>query len=572
MDNLSLPKQRTFQLIFLYTRMLLIFIASFFLLSSVRLFVVDGVSSWSAHLLSISLKMFLFSLFLLTCYQPAIKQSELSVSEFFSCKDLFSRVEKWVRHPGFKLWMSLLLVVILGGVGFLSGLMIYSPDSWAYFELSKSVFGGDFYKFNTFRSYYSIGYSTSFPLGYPFILALAHVLFGTKPLVAVFVNVAVVPLTFLIILRLSGQLHLSSVAGIVLVFSLVLWPEYLDEVFSGGSIPVALFLFLSGCSLFFSKKYFYAGLLLGFSALVRFDYLIYSIVLQGGFFLLDKSSWRNKSWLALFGFMMGLLPWIVYSHSHFDRFWVSDNSWVALSALPAYVVDFPAAAAISAIDAPFIWIKRILGNIFPLMRAVGISVIDFPLIALLFLIFIVWCRRLPFITLVKIWMAFLLICAAFIPYLLTGYFDHRYFALIFLVSCFMFVYSFERLQPYGDQFIFYKIALITSLVLNILIGGSYLMTQVILGLQASHKEALAEKTISLLAKCHSKNPNVKFIFNGNLGYLTSRYGALTGFPTAMIPSNFDKMTGQEKSVYFDYIKPYIMIENLENFELCPSMN
>ena len=38
------------------------------------------------------------------------------------------------------------------------GISEFSPDSWAYFELSKTVFSDNFYKFNTFSSYFSNEY------------------------------------------------------------------------------------------------------------------------------------------------------------------------------------------------------------------------------------------------------------------------------------------------------------------------------------------------------------------------------------------------------------------------------
>ena len=57
----------------------------------------------------------------------------------------------------------------------------YSPDSWALWELSRTV-GGDFYRFTHWRSYASdLPYSASFPPLTPVLIAQADALLGTGP-------------------------------------------------------------------------------------------------------------------------------------------------------------------------------------------------------------------------------------------------------------------------------------------------------------------------------------------------------------------------------------------------------
>ena len=86
--------------------------------------------------------------------------------------------------------LSALIFVPLIALALAIGVSQFSPDSWSYFELSKTVFSDRFYAFATYRSYVSDTYSASFPLGYPVTLAAAGAVFGSTPWLAVAVNLA----------------------------------------------------------------------------------------------------------------------------------------------------------------------------------------------------------------------------------------------------------------------------------------------------------------------------------------------------------------------------------------------
>ncbi|MGF1643287.1 MAG: hypothetical protein ACFCUJ_06545, partial [Thiotrichales bacterium] len=73
---------------------------------------------------------------------------------------------------GLRVVVALTLLIALSVTGIKVGLTQYSPDSWSYYELSKTIFSGELYRFNTFRSYFSETYSAAFPLGYPVLIAL----------------------------------------------------------------------------------------------------------------------------------------------------------------------------------------------------------------------------------------------------------------------------------------------------------------------------------------------------------------------------------------------------------------
>lgn len=460
-----------------------------------------------------------------------------------------------------------LLCCVLTLMGVLPWLPIYSPDSWAYYELSKTVFEGEFYRFNTYRSYFSETYSTAFPLGYPVLLAIGQFFLGKSPLVAVAVNVVAAVATWVVIIQLAKRINLSPLAGFALATSLILFPFYLGEVYLGRAIPIALLFFLLALSAYFSRRLFACGLFLGLSVLVRFDYLVYAILLQAAVVIFDYKQ-SKRLLLLISGFLLGVLPWVLYSESHFGRAWVSDNSWVALSALPAFVDDFPAAATMSAAENPAMWIQRVMGNIVPLIRSIISSSLRFPLLVLLSLFFLYSYRGLINTALRKSIVLFVILAISVAPYLLTGYFESRYFSLLFLCTAGVIAFSIESSSLDQRKAAIYNAAIIISLVLSVLIGGYTIAKQSWAGIVRLNKPDLIKQVIEQLSKCHETEPEVAYIFMGE-ATLAARYGAMTGNRTAFIPSNFDRMNEVEKERYFNYMKPFVFVANVPEADKCP---
>ena len=87
---------------------------------------------------------------------------------------------------------NILILIILGTVftilAIIFGTSMFSPDSWSYYELSKTIFTNNFYEFNTYRSYFSDLKSAAFPFGYPIVLATIN-LISENPINAVFINI-----------------------------------------------------------------------------------------------------------------------------------------------------------------------------------------------------------------------------------------------------------------------------------------------------------------------------------------------------------------------------------------------
>lgn len=456
---------------------------------------------------------------------------------------------------------NVLLALLLGLTGYVVGISQFSPDSWAYFELAKSVFSGDFYSFNTFRSYYSESHSTSFPLGYPVLVSVAMLPAGEHPQVAVAINVVAAIVSFNLIWGIAKRLGLSRLGGFLAGLSLLLFPRYLEEVFSGRAVPVAILFFLAAFYVISREHYLFGGLLLGFSALVKFEYLVYAAVSLGGLVLI-KGSGRKQIMASVAGFVMGISPWALYSYNYFGKFWVSDNSWVALSAVPAYNADFPAKAVITAAEAPALWVSRILGNVIPLLISIAKASIRFPAILFFGVAFLATYEKVPHEHRMAAIKFMLLLAVSVAPYLLTGYFDQRYFSLILICGTMALIYFVEHSSLNDKTKVLYGVFALVPLVLSVSIGGKYLATSILSGAAWAQNDRKTEALVRDLSRCHSRSPEETYIFAGEVGRLAPRYGAVTGHRTAFLPSNFDRMNGEEKAEYLAHMSPYRMIENM----------
>ena len=277
-------------------------------------------------------------------------------------------------------FVPLIILFIFTIVGFLSGTANFSPDSWSYFELSKKIFNEKFYEFNTWRSYFSDTKSVSFPFGFPILLSLISKIVGEDPRNAIFINILIAIISWFGIIILSHKFNLPKIYKIAAAATLILNPSYLDELFSGRSIPLAMALFVFAFFLIFENQ-FIAGLFFGISCLTRFDYLIYSFSSILGFIFLKKEKFNflfYKKLKLIFGFILGLSPWIIFSFVHFGKFWVTDNFWVLASSKKVFVLDYPAFPEGHFLDSPLIWISAKLENLLPLFKSIFESYKNVP--------------------------------------------------------------------------------------------------------------------------------------------------------------------------------------------------
>lgn len=471
------------------------------------------------------------------------------------------------RHAA--LAVAALFAAIFLGTAQVTGTALFSPDSWAYFELAKTIFGEHFYQFNTQRSYFPGEYSASFPFGYPVALALVQRVVGGAPVAAVALNAAAVFGTALLIFNIGATLRLPGLARLALTAALVLYPGYIEEVLAGRSIPLAILALLAAFQLRLRQQFFLAGLLLGLSVLIRFDFLAYAILFQiaaqlfGGFRPVAAVSMAAA-------FLLGAAPWMVYSHEHFGKLWISDNAWVASSALPVFFADYPPVALVTASDQPGLWLRRVIGNVVPLSIALAQSLILFPAAVVCAALAVPGFFSLRGGARIRMLVALLLIAASLGPYLLTGYFSLRYFVLPFLCISAIGLYiasNAKGITPLGMNAS--ALALLAAL-LSIAIGARFLAKNIAQA-NALHDEMQAQSAqIAMLEACHAKMPATLFIFRNNTGLLASKYGALTGRRAAILPSNYNQMNEQTKGAYLKAMQPYFLIDNPAEIHTCPA--
>lgn len=484
--------------------------------------------------------------------------------------DLLLSFDAWLDRYGRSsfartvLILGFLLILLLFGVtGYLLDTSRFSPDSWSYYELAGTVFDGEFYLFNTRRSYFTeTYYSASFPLGYPVAIALMQRVTGSSPMASVWLNIFLTSFVWIIGIRVSIRLGLPVFTGLVLSTALVLWPPYLSEVFAGRSMPLALLCATLALAAQQSSKPMFGGLFLGVGALTRFDYLPIALLFIFGLALLGNENLRKLSrWLL--GLVIGLLPWIVYSWLNFDRLWISDNSWVALSSAPAFVTDFPAHVGATILESPKEWLVRVLGNIPRLLLALKQAVFSFsPFMVLLPIALWAICRT-RWKKTFRFIVALLIVGVSTVPYVLTGYMDQRYF-VTWLIACSLILALLCAESIWRLMNVVLSLALISSLVS----GGVYL-TQASWSSYEKVQVGTLDQDGDFLDKlyeCHKEKPEYTLIFsNATLG---ARYGAITGMKSALTPQNFRRMSDIEKTNFFNYIGPFIIINNSSELSEC----
>lgn len=460
-------------------------------------------------------------------------------------------------------WTPILLALSIalgyGALAALVGIGHYSPDSWSYLELARTVFSGDFFAVNTIRSYLPYDHAASFPPAYPVALALLQRLVGPRPEVGVWLDVGCAAATAIVLLRMADRARLPRLAALVLACAILLYPGYVEEVFAGRSMPLAVLFFALGVLAHLRGATLLCGLALGLGALTRFDFLVFGLAVQGMALVLERAP-RAALW-RLGGFFLGCLPWIVYSRHHFGAWWFSDNGWVTFSVTRAHVLDYPAQALLRAGDAPAAWLARVGGNAKPLFKFAAYAAFEFPLLPVLALLSVLHARRFDRPTLLRVALALgaLGLCTA--PYLLTGYLYIRYLTILFAVAAALLLLAAGRLEiP------LYRVALLLALLATLGTNGPTLASDVRAGMATLALEPQQQARIAALRACHAAHPDAILLFTDAV--LAARYGAETGRRAAMLPANLPAMTAEARQGYFAHMSPYLLIDGHSEAASC----
>jgi hypothetical protein len=213
----------------------------------------------------------------------------------------------------------------------------FSPDSWAYFNLSKTIFS-NFYLFNDIRQFEVISqYGTSFPPLFPFLIAVVNTILNKGIYAGYILNFLLVIPTIFIFRKLSKLLTGSSLPGLFMGFVLCLNEGYIGELISVRSMVLSILLVSILIFVFVRKKLsttstITLAVLAGLLTLNRFDFLLPGLLL--GVLTLFQTSLSKKKTMALFYifFFLTVSPWVIYSITHFGKLFVSDNARTVLLA------------------------------------------------------------------------------------------------------------------------------------------------------------------------------------------------------------------------------------------------
>ena len=172
-----------------------------------------------------------------------------------------------------KIFLLLLLIASISAFNFQTG--NFSPDSWTYFELSKTFYTTSFYEPNTIRNYLDYEKSSSFPVGFPVMLSVINKIFLESPVNSVYLNIFSAFLSIIFLFQITKELKFNNLMSLAVTLSFFFYPPYLSEIYSGRSIPLATLLFILGFLVFIRyESLFFSMVFIGISAVVRFDFLI----------------------------------------------------------------------------------------------------------------------------------------------------------------------------------------------------------------------------------------------------------------------------------------------------------
>lgn len=459
-------------------------------------------------------------------------------------------------------FLSFYLILLCSSLG----ISRFWADSWTYYELAQTIYTQNFYEFNTFRSYFSYEKSAAFPFGYPTVLASINEIVGWSPVNATYFNALISVVNLLLILKLTEYFNFTRPVGISVGFGTLLSTPYLEEVMSGGSIPLAICLVLLGVSILLQKselRYtFWGALLVGMSSIIRFDFLVSCVVILVVFFGYKKHK-LNIGAVLISGLLISMSPWIYFSLSNFSKIWVSDNSWVALSASNTYVLDYPASAVETVFSAPAEWANKIAGNLYKLAFRLFEGIKEFPLVMVAVACYIASIGGITKILGFRNTVFYFLCAMALLgPYVLTGYFSVRYFIFPFLLFLFFSTGVFNRIEKLRELLGTVYPAIIVIMVLQAFwyLGSSYAWATTT---DQTQNIALIEK----VRECHEKELDMTYIFTGKAKSILYQSGAITRHRTADLPHNFDDLDDSEKEEYFTTISPYREIQTLSG-DIC----
>ena len=332
----------------------------------------------------------------------------------------------------------------------------FSPDSFSYYDIAQTI-GKDFGRVSTIRQYVlRSDYNCSFPYLYPLCIRLTDLLTGAGAAAGIWFDLALMPLTALLFMRISCCFTQDYFCGAAASFLTFLNPAYLQEVYAARSIPLSILLTAAAVYTairLYQEQYrkklcvVLLGFLAGLNWMNRFDEISLAAFLVPVLLLTAPKQKRLQTVLLYTaGLLPVCLPWFIYSWVHFRTFCISDNNGTMMLVkpeVPSYVF-LPDAENMSLRTAPGKWLSSrldIAGKTLSAVFSDAVSALPVPLI--LAACGLAGCVRkygrkmnagdlkslLPSRKAFRIIGVILLYTAAkLMMYILVGYVEHRYYA------------------------------------------------------------------------------------------------------------------------------------------------
>lgn len=421
----------------------------------------------------------------------------------------------------------------------------YSPDSWALWELSQTVFG-DFYRFTHWRSYASeLPYSASFPPLTPVLIACLDALLGTGPRTGLFLAFASFAGFALASEAIGRRVTGAAWLGLGAALVLLLGPNMLlIEMQAGRTIPLQLLLYalvllglVRGEGITLARAAM-IGFVAGLAVLNRFDAVLLPVPAALAVGWLTRSPARGA--MALAASALAVSPWALYSLTHFGVLFATDNALIATVLDPqAYVTDWWPTPQASMADDPLAWAGKLAANMGTLVWvAAGLAASWLGLAGAAFLAFpaaLAWlCRteRHPRTALIVLAGFAALAGLMLAPQVLTGYIEQRYFsaavwAALLTVACAGIMQS----GALPQRMIFARGAAVAAVFAVLVLAAGQALTA------RPDRAAFDDPAdVRALKACLAATPDARVLVLGDDTF-AARAGAQGGIATMMAPRN-----------------------------------
>ncbi len=250
-----------------------------------------------------------------------------------------------IKDRGKHICVAIMLLLMLFAIEYsLYVYDLFSPDSFSYFDIGKTVFH-DFYNVDTQRQYIvDTNLGISFPYLYPLLVAVSYELTGLQIYSGTIINIVIACISCLMLYKISVK-HFKTPYPAVLAAAFMLTNDpYLTEMRVARSVPLAvlsilvLTYYILELPELKTKCAVLAGVGAGAAIVCRFDALAAAGLCLIAVFVFSRKGSRIKNTAKYTGGMLiPTAPWIIFSLLNFGKLWISDNGgtmWMPIPSIP----------------------------------------------------------------------------------------------------------------------------------------------------------------------------------------------------------------------------------------------